>query len=273
VGSEAIAHLVEAGLDVRALTRRPDTAALPSGVEVFGGDLDAPESIDAALEGVGSVFLVWTAAPTTIPAVIERIAAHASRIVFLSAPHQTPHPFFQQPNPMAEMHKEIERQIAAANIPSTIIRPGMFASGALLWWADTIRRREVVRWPYAAAETAPIDERDVGAAAARVLYDDRHVGGDYVLTGPESLSQERQVQIIGEAIGRPISFEEISPDAFRRETAETWPRPIVEMLLNAWGATLGHAAFVTSSVTDITDMPARPFRRWAADHAELFAAE
>ena len=271
VGSETIAHLVAAGLDVRALTRRPEAAALPPSVEVFGGDLDVPESIDAALQGVSSVFLVWTAAPTTIPAVIERIASHASRIVFLSAPHQTPHPFFQQPNPMAEMHKEIERHIAAANIPSTILRPGMFASGALLWWADTIRRRDVVRWPYAAAETAPVDERDVGAAAARVLYDDRHVGGDYVLTGPESLSQERQVQIIGEAIGRAIPFEEISPEAFRRETAETWPRSIVDMLLSAWGATIGHPAFVTSTVAEITDMPPRPFRRWAVDHAELFA--
>jgi len=273
VGSETITHLLRAGLPVRALTRRPDAAALPPSVEVFGGDLDAPESLDAALQGAGSVFLVWTAAPATVPAVIERIAAHASRVVFLSAPHQTPHPFFQQPNPMADMHREIERLIAAAGMPSTIIRPGMFASGALLWWANTIRRREVVRWPYAAAETAPIDERDVGAVAARALSDERHAGADYVLTGPESLSQERQVQIIGETIGRAIPFQELSPDVFRRETADGWPRPIVDMLLDAWGATMGHRAFVTSSVADITGTPARSFRQWAADHAELFAGE
>lgn len=273
VGGETITHLIEAGLPVRALTRRPEAGALPPGVEVFRGDLDDPPSLDDALDGVSAVFLVWTAAPTTIPAVIERVAVHASRVVFLSAPHQTPHPFFRQPNPMAEMHKEIERHIARAKIPSTILRPGMFASGASLWWGDIIRRREVVRWPYAAAETAPIDERDVGAAAARTLYDDRHVGGDYVLTGPESLSQERQVQIIGEAIGRAIPFDEITPDEFRRATADTWPRPIVNMLLDAWSATMGHTAFVTSSVAEITGTPARPFHRWAADHATVFAGE
>ena len=70
----------------------------------------------------------------------------------------------------------------------------MFASNALHWWAAAIRDGDVVRWPYGAAETAPIDERDVAAVAARALYEDGHAGGDYVLTGPESLSQAEQVQ-------------------------------------------------------------------------------
>lgn len=32
-------------------------------------------------------------------------------------------------------------------------------------------------------------ERDITAVASRALVEDGHVGGDYVLTGPESLSQ------------------------------------------------------------------------------------
>jgi len=39
----------------------------------------------------------------------------------------------------------------------------MFASNTLHWWAAQIRKGDVVRWPYGAAETAPIDERDVTA--------------------------------------------------------------------------------------------------------------
>ena len=35
----------------------------------------------------------------------------------------------------------------------------------------------------------PVDDRDVAAVAARTLYQDGHAGGDYVLRGPESLSQ------------------------------------------------------------------------------------
>jgi len=265
-------ELLAAGVPVRALTRRPDTAALPAAVEVVAGDLIAPESLNAALQGVDSVFLLWTATPATVPGVIERLASHAHRVVFLSSPHRTPHPFFQQPNPMATLHADIERLIASSGVASTTIRPGMFASNVRFWWAEMIRHGGVVRWRYGATETAPIDERDIAAVVARVLCDDEHIGGDYVITGPESLSQAEQVRIIGEAIGRQIRFHDLSPDEFRNETAGTWPRPVVDMLLAAWGAAIGRPAFVTSAVADVTGSPARTFREWAVDHAEAFRA-
>jgi uncharacterized protein YbjT (DUF2867 family) len=243
---------------------------LPSAVEVVFGDLTVPESFDAALQGVGAVFLVWTAPLTTAQAIAARLATHAERIVFLSSPHQTPHPFFQQPNPMALLHAEIERLIAATGLASTIIRPGMFASNTLNWWAAQIRNGDVVRWPYGAAETAPIDERDIASVVARALCEDGHTGADYVLTGPESLSQAEQVRAIGDAIGRRIRFEELSPEDFRRETAGTWPAPVVDMLLAAWKATLGWPAFVTSTVFDVVGSLPRTFSWWAADHTDAF---
>lgn len=190
-------------------------------------------------------------------------------MVFLSSPHQTPHPFFQQPNPVAVLHASIERLLAGSRLATTIIRPGMFASNVLHWWAASIRNGDVVRWPYGAAETAPVDERDIAAVAARVLVDDAHAGGDYVLTGPESLSQREQVRIIGDVIGRPVQFHELSPEEFRRE-AVGWPPPVVDMLLGAWKATLGRPAFVTSSVLDILGSAPHTFHEWAADHAAAF---
>ena len=270
VGRLVVDQLLAANVPVRALTRRPAAAGLPAGVEVVSGDLTLPESLDAGLQGVGAIFLVWTAPPSTAPAVMERLATHARHVVFLSSPHQTPHPFFQQPNPLAVMHAGIERLIAAADLTSTIIRPGMFASNALLWWAAQIRGGDVVRWPCGAAETAPIDERDIAAVAVRALYDDRHAGGDYVLTGPESLSLAEQVRIIGAAVGRQIQFEELSPVEFRRETAGRWPGPVVDMLLAAWGAAIGQPAFVTSTVSDVVGSPPRTFRQWAVDHRAAF---
>src|SRR5882724_5117371 len=258
VGRVVVDLLIDAGVPVRALTHRSEAAAtLPANVEVVTGDLTVPESLDAGLRGVSAVFLVWTAPPATAPAVVERLATYARRVVFLSSPHRTPHPFFQQPNPMAVLHADIERLIAAAGLASTIIRPGIFASNALHWWAPPIRTGDVVRWPYGAAETAPIDERDVAAVAASALYEDGHAGGDYVLTGPESLSQAEQVSVIGGVLGRQIRFEELSPEQFRRETAGTWPGPVVDMLLDAWGATLGHPAYVTTTVADVLGTPAR----------------
>ena len=270
VGRVVVDELLDEGVPVRALTRRPETARLPAAVEVVSGDLTVPESLDAALQGVGAVFLVWTVPPATAPAVVERLATHARRVVFLSSPHRTPHPFFQQPNPAAALHADIERLIAASGLASTVIRPGMFASNALYWWAAPIRDAGVVRWPYGAAETAPIDERDVASVAARALYEDGHAGGDYVLTGPDSLSQAEQVGIIGDVIGRRIQFEELSPEEFRRETAGSWPPLAVDMLLAAWGATIGRPAFVTSAVSDVVGSPPRTFRQWVADHAAAF---
>lgn len=273
VGRAVAGLLIDAGVPVRALTRRSEAAALPADVEVVTGDLTVPESLDAGLRGVGAVFLVWTAPPATARAVVERMATYARRVVFLSSPHQTPHPFFRQPNPMAVLHADIERLIAAAGLESTIIRPGMFASNALAWWAAAIRAGGVVRWPYGAAETAPVDDRDVAAVAARALYQDGHAGGDYVLTGPESLSQAEQVSIIGDVLGRRIRFEELSPDEFRSQTEGSWPRPVVDMLLAAWGATMGRPAFVTSTVSDILGSAPRSFRQWVTDHASAFAVD
>lgn len=270
VGRVVVDLLVDAGVPVRAMSRRPEAAALPADVEVVTGDLTVPASLDAALRGVGAVFLVWAAPPATAPAVIERLAAHARRVVLLSSPHRTPHPFFQQPNPMALLHADIERLIADAGLDATIIRPGMFASNTMFWWAPAIRAEGVVRWPYGAAETAPVDERDVAAVVARALSQDGAAGGDHVLTGPESLSQAEQVGIIGDVVGRPVTFQELSPDEFRRETRETWPPQVVDMLLAAWGATIGRSALVTSAVSDVLGSPPRSFRQWVADHATAF---
>jgi len=130
VGREVVSQLVPTGVPVRALTRNPDTAGLPAAVEMVRGDLTVPESLDACLEGVGSVFLVWVAPPATAAGVLERIAKHAHRVVFLSAPLKTAHPFFQQPNPMREITLQIERLIEASGLQWTFLRPGIFAANA-----------------------------------------------------------------------------------------------------------------------------------------------
>jgi uncharacterized protein YbjT (DUF2867 family) len=259
VGREVVGELLAAGQPVRALTRRPEEAGLPAGVE-----------LDACLQGVSAVFLLWTAPPASAPAVMARLAEHARRVVFLSSPHQTPHPFFQQPNPMAAFHAELERLMAAARLETTILRPGMFASNAKLWWAPQLRQGDVVRWPYGSVETAPVDERDIAAVAARVLADDRHIGASYVLTGPQAISHAGQVSVIGEVLGRQIRFLEMSPDEFRRDMAGRAPAAAVDMLLNAWQAASGHPAYQTSTVADILERPALTFQQWVADHAEDF---
>jgi uncharacterized protein YbjT (DUF2867 family) len=272
VGRELVSQLAATDVKVRAITRNPDAAGLPSHVEVMRGDLTLPETLDVCLDNIDSVFLVWVAPPTTVAASLERIAKHARRIVFLSAPLKTPHPFFQQPNPVREVMAQIERLIETSGIEWTVLRPGIFAANARHWWAPQIRAGDVVRWPYLSAPTAPVDERDIAAVAVRALCKQGHAGAEYVLTGPESLSQFEQVSTIARAIGRSLRIEEMSPEEARREWLPIMPASVVNMLLDAWAAAIGQPALVTPTVAEITGSPARTFFEWARDHAAEFRA-
>lgn len=225
VGRHVISQLPATGTQVRALLRNPDATRFPQQVEVVYGDLTLPESLDRCLDGIDAVFLVWTAPPATIGSALERIANHARRIVFLSAPLKTPHPFFQQPNPARLVGEQIERLIESSGLEWTFLRPGMFAGNSLHFWAPQIRAGDVVRWPHISAPTAPIDECDIAAVAVRALCEDGHAGAEYVLTGPQSLSQLEQLSTIGRVIGRSLRIEEISPDEARRELLTICLRP------------------------------------------------
>jgi len=230
-----------------------------------------PETLDRCLQEIDTVFLVWVAPAAAAAAALERIAQHARRIVFLTAPLKTPHPFFQQPNPARDVAERIERLIEASGAAWTFLRAGMFAGNARHFWGPQIRAGDVVRWPYVDAPTAPTDERDLAAIAVRALSEDGHAGAEYIVTGPQSLTQAEQVQTIGRAIGRALRVEKISPDEARSELLPFLNSPaVVNMLLGAWAAAIGQPAFVTSTFAELTGAPPRTFLQWATDHAAEF---
>jgi uncharacterized protein YbjT (DUF2867 family) len=241
-------------------------------VEVVRGDLTVPETLNGCLEGIDSVFLVWVAPPTTIVPVLDRIFRRARRIVFLSAPLKTEHPLFQQPNPLRATAQQIESLIEGSGLEWTFLRPGMFAANAARWWAPQIRARNIVRWPYLTTPTAPVHGRDIAAVAVRALCESGHAGAEYVLTGPESMSQLEQLTTIGQVIGRSLRIEEISAEVARGELLTLFPLFIVNMLLDAWAAASGQPALVTSKILEITGAPARTFRDWVTDNEADFRA-
>jgi uncharacterized protein YbjT (DUF2867 family) len=272
VGRQVVSQLIAAGSPVRAMARNPEAVNLPSQVQVVRGDLTVPETLDACLDGADAVFLVWTAPPSAVAPALQRITQGARPIVYLSAPLKTPHPLFQQPNPLRPMFEEIERAIVTSGVRWTFLRPGMFAPNALLWWAPQIRAGNVVRWPYLAVPTAPIDERDIATVAVRALREEGHAGAEYVLTGPQSLTHSEQISTIAGVLGRELRVEEISAEEARQELLTIGPLPAVNMLLDAWSAALGHPAYMTSTFTQITGAPAKSFRTWVTDNASAFRA-
>lgn len=273
VGRHVVRELRAAGTPVRVMTRDPAAAGLPPDVEVALGDLTKPETLERCLNDVTTVFLVWVAPAAAAPAALQRIASHVRRLVFLTSPLKTPHPFFQQPNPARDMAEQIERVIEASGVAWTYVRSGMFAGNARHFWGPQIRAGDVVRWPYLDAPTAPTDERDVATVAVRALSDKSDASAEYVVTGPQSLTQAEQIHTIGRAIGRPLRVEEISPDEAPTELVPVFGSPaVVNMLLSAWAAALGQPAFVTSTCADVTGVPARSFLTWATNHAAEFQA-
>ena len=265
VGRQTVSQLLEAGAEVRALTRHPDAARLPSGVDVVGIDLSDPSTLAPALNGVEAVFLVWPF--TTVeraPEVLDTVERRARRLVYLSSAGG------QQPDPVGLFHADMEQLIEQSKLEWTFLRPSGFASNTLMW-AGQIRGDGVVRWPYGAAARSLIHESDIAAVAVRALTGEGHVGAKHVLTGPELLTQVEQVQTIGEAIGRPARWEDVPPAAVRDGLAAAFgDASFADHALDTWARFVEEPELVTSTVERVTGTPARTFREWASDHAGDF---
>ncbi|OOC57045.1 MULTISPECIES: NAD(P)H-binding protein [Nocardiopsis] len=266
IGRHVVSGLRTAGADVRALVRTPSAARLPEGVEVVGGDLSAPEKLDHALEGVDTLFLLWPLVTADgAPALIQAASRHARRIVYVSAAVSD-----EAGSEDNGVWGRIEREIAASGLEWTFLRVGGLAANTL-GWADQIRLDGTVRWTYGAAGRSLVHERDVADVAVLALTEDGHVGAKYVLTGPEVLTQAEQVRLIGEALGRPVRWEEVPREVTRDGfLAQIGDPAFAEAALDAWGGMVENPEPVSTAVEEVTGHPARTFREWAADHAHDF---
>ena len=270
VGRQVVSQLAQSGRQVRALTRHPGQSGLPTGAEVVHGDLAQPDSVAASLEGVEAVFLMWPLPRLeTLPAILDSIRKHASRIVLLSS-SAVRDGLAQQETPIGQAHADLENYVQKSGIEWTLLRPGAFAANSLRWWAPQIWAGDVVRWPYAAAAMAPIHERDIAAVAVRALTEKGHAGAKYLLTGPQALTNADQVRTIGEAIERPLRLEEIPAESARQEMFRFMPPVIADVLLEFWAKAVHEPATVTRTVEQVTGAPAHTLREWALDHAAEF---
>ena len=269
VGRRLVDALVAADVPVRALTRTPQHADLPAGVEVVAGDLAAAETLpDSVFAGVERAFVF--PAESGIDRFARRAAAAGvRRFVVLSSLAAAGEHERDRRSASNVHHVAVEAAVAATGVPATILRPGTFASN-LLAWAGPIRSSATVQGPYPRSAQAPIHEVDVADVAAVALRDDGHEGATYALTGPQALTRIEQLDAIGEAIGRTLTFEEITPEAFAEQMRPYLPAPIVTMLLDYWSDTVTEPDTVRPTVERVTGRPGRTLAQWARDHADAF---
>ncbi|WP_399081989.1 SDR family oxidoreductase [Streptomyces sp. BBFR2] len=271
VGRHVADGLLAAGEQVRAVSRTP-AAGSPPECETVVADLQRPETLPAALDGADKVFLYGMLDPRK-PYDIEKVTAAAAaagigQVVLLSSVSVVLDP--DAGHPVTRHNRTIEQAVQRSGMDWTFLRPGTFAANTRTWWSGSIRTGNVVRLPYPLAQSAPVHEKDIAALAVTALTEPGHSHQAYTLYGPESLTLQRQVEHIGEAIGRRIRVEHLSDEQARAEVAGTMHPVVAETIVSQWAATDGIVA-TTSVITEkITGTPAHTYAQWAADHADDF---
>jgi uncharacterized protein YbjT (DUF2867 family) len=267
VGRAVLDALVAAGQDVRASSRDATTLDVPSGVAKVSADLENPETLDAALDGIDAVFLYTQR--QGIDGFVKAAEAAGVRHVVLLSSGATLEPASAQSR-IAQLHRAVEEALIAAPFGETLLNPGAFATNALGWRADIADG--VVRTVYPDSRIGAIHERDIGDVAAKILVDGSHVGEALRLSGPEPISFREQAAVLADVLGRPLRFEELTPEqAAERMVALGFPPEVPPEILRAWARTTREPSLVTDVVRDVTGAAPRTFRQWAEDHRADFA--
>lgn len=265
VGRPLVSELAAAGARVRAVTRTPQTAVFPDGVEVVGSAVDA-------LPGASAVFLNSRALGDQLANVVAQAQpAGVTKLVALSAINADDD-FARQPSRFrGDRNKEVEQLAVDSGLAWVSLRPTVFATNFAGMWSAQIRAGDVVAGPYAAASSAPIVESDIAAVAARALLTDEIVGQKIPLTGPRAYTNSELVEIIGAVLDRPLQYQEVQPKVVRQrfiglglgaEFADAYVAMLAE--------TLDKPALITHEVEKIVGRPALTFAQWVYENRDLF---
>jgi uncharacterized protein YbjT (DUF2867 family) len=272
VGRPLIDLLVGESAKVRAVTREPQTAGLPAGAEVVAGDPSRPDTIAPLLEGVTALFFHPRAAGEELLALAKERGVQ--RVVALSALNIDDDLAEQPSRFQGDRNKEAEEAAVASGMEWVSLRSASFAANTLRTWAAQIRVGDVVRGPYASFAEAVIHERDLAGVAARALLTDELTGRRVPLTGPQALSHEEMVAVIGSVLGRPLRYQEVPPEAAKQGMVQRGiPEPFVGALMARYARGAGPAEAVTGEVEKVLGRPALTYAEWVADHAAAFQGD
>lgn len=276
VGHHLAARLIEAGEAVRVLAPPTATSGWPDGVEVVVGDVARPAESAAAFAGIRRLFLSGAVPETAHQLVALAREGGAERIVVLSS-HG---PEFEiQYEPEAWHWLAVEVVVERSGARWTHLRPSPVMAHQTRQdghsytgpdWADTIRRGGVVREPYADARYPLIHEHDLAAVAAALLSDDRHAGQAVTAYGP-LISPREQLRLIGQALGRTITFEELTPEqAAERKRRAGIPEEMIELGLSVSADLLANPMEPDDTVATLLGRPPRTYADWLADNLDAF---
>jgi uncharacterized protein YbjT (DUF2867 family) len=237
VGGEVVQALARAGEPVRALVRRP-TPGLSAAQVV--GDLDHPDSLAPALDGVRGVFLL--PGYRDMPGLLTRMRqAGVERVVLLSSLATVA---TDTHNVLSQYMIRSESAVRESGLAWTILRPNAFMSNALRWLPQL-----------------------------RALLDPGHAERVHPLSGPEPLLPAERLAVLAEILQRDLRFHALGDEEGRADMAAAGvPEPYIQAFFSFYGDGTLDESQVYPTVEEVTGTPPRTFRQWAVSHRSRFTA-
>jgi uncharacterized protein YbjT (DUF2867 family) len=272
-GSEIVKRLTVKNVPVRAMVRNRDraTAIAAPNVEIVEGDFDRPETLLTALKGADRMFLVTNSSERAqaqqlacVEAAKHSGVAHIVKLSQFAADASSPVRFLRY-------HAAVEAAIRASGIAYTFLRPNLFVQG-LLNFQSTIATQNSFYAAIGDAKVSAIDLRDIADVAVAALTGTGHEGKIYDLTGPQALTHTEMAQFLSAAIGRHITFVNISPDAmFDALLSVGFPNWQAAGLIEDYAHyQRGEASAIATGVEDTIGKEPRSFETFAHDYASAF---
>ena len=219
VGGEVLKQLRAAGHLARCLVRRGSEGKLPAeeGIEVRYGDATDSSSLAGTLEGCQAVIhLVGIIREIPFQGVtFDKLHPGATGNLVAAAEAQGVRRYLQmsangaRPDAETDYHRSkwrAEERVASSSLQWTIFRPSLiFGAGDQFVnkLADLVRTLPVVpvigdgRY-----RMSPVAVQDVAAGFVRALERDDTVGQIYHCCGPQSLTYDEILDLIGKALGK-----------------------------------------------------------------------
>jgi len=264
VGAPLVDQLTDRRHEVIAASPQPRQTT--AGVRRL--DFEDPTTFAAALDGVGSVFLMR---PPQIsdtkrfirPFIAAMTEAEVDHVVFLSLMGVN----------RAMPHWQVEQDLTSSGLAWTMLRPSFFSQNLGGAYQADIRDHDRIRLASGRGRTSFIDARDIAEVAAQVLAEPAaHRGRAYTLTGPEAIDYPFVASILSAELGRPIKYEPIGLLRYRRELlAQHLPSAFVnvQLLINVV-ARIGLAAKVDPTLPRLLERPARTLHDYIHEHCALW---
>jgi uncharacterized protein YbjT (DUF2867 family) len=217
VGRAVLKEALKNGPAPRAMYRSEDDARqAPQGAATVIADFAKPATLERALDGVETVFLVCSPIPQLTELESNMIdacqAAGIAHIVLNSAMGAGDYP-----KSFPRWHRLVEDKLRASGLGYTILRPNSFMQNIVAFYAPTIRTQGAFYSSMGNARNSFIDVRDLARVAALALRSPAdHAGKIYELNGPEAVTYAELAERISRAAHRQVSFVDIPEDVQRQ---------------------------------------------------------